>query len=113
MLERHGRSDPLAALQPVTDAATVRGLIEIVKTVYVSPAVKDYMVEVVTATRNSRDLRLGASPRASLQLLRAGRAFAALSGRDYVIPDDIAASACRCWPTGCCPPPTRSSPGAG
>jgi MoxR-like ATPase len=91
MLESHGTSDPLAALSPVTDAATIRGLIEAVKTVYVSPAVKHYLVQVVNATRNSRDLRLGASPRATLQLLRASRAYAALEGRDYVSPDDVAA----------------------
>ena len=77
-------------LQPVTDGSTVRGLIEAVKKVYVSPAVKR-IVQMVNATRNSRDLRLGASPRATLQLLRASRAFAAMSGRDYVTPDDVAA----------------------
>ena len=91
MLDTHGTSDPLAKLSPVTDAATVRGLIEAVKGVYVSPAVKHYLVQVVNATRNSRDLRLGASPRATLQLLRASRAHAALAGRDYVTPDDVAA----------------------
>ena len=91
MLESHGSSDPLAALQPVTDGSTIRGLIEAVKKVYVSPAVKHYIVQIVNATRNSRDLRLGASPRATLQLLRASRAFAAMSGRDYVTPDDVAA----------------------
>jgi MoxR-like ATPase len=91
MLDSHGTSDPLATLSPVTDAATIRGLIDAVKTVYVSPAVKHYLVQVVNATRNSRDLRLGASPRATLQLLRASRAYAALEGRDYVSPDDVAA----------------------
>ena len=93
MLESHGSYDPLAALEPVTDGRTIRGLIEAVKTVYISPAVKHYLVQVVNATRHSRDLRLGASPRATLQLLRACRAFAALSGRDYVNPDDVAALA--------------------
>jgi MoxR-like ATPase len=91
MLDSHGTSDPLAALSPVTDAATLRGLIDAVKTVYVSPAVKQYLVQVVNATRNSRELRLGASPRATLQLLRASRAYAAMAGRDYVSPDDVAA----------------------
>jgi MoxR-like ATPase len=91
MLDSHGSADPLAVLQPVTDAETVRGLIQAVKTVHVSPAVKHYLVQIVNATRNSRELRLGASPRATLQLLRAGRAFAAMAGRDYVSPDDIAA----------------------
>jgi MoxR-like ATPase len=93
MLDSHGTSDPLADLRPVTDGQTIRGLIDAVKTVYLSPAVKHYLVQVVNATRNSRDLRLGASPRATLQLLRASRAFAALSGRDYVSPDDVASLA--------------------
>ncbi|HET9873852.1 MAG TPA: MoxR family ATPase [Propionibacteriaceae bacterium] len=93
MLDSHGSTDPLGALEPVTDAAAVRGLVDAVKTVYLSPAVKHYIVQIVNATRNSRDLRLGASPRATLQLLRASRAFAALAGRDYVSPDDVAALA--------------------
>ena len=74
----------------MTDGATVKGLIDAVKGVYVSPAVKHYLVQVVNATRTSRELRLGASPRATLQLLRASRAAAALAGRDYVSPDDVA-----------------------
>jgi MoxR-like ATPase len=90
MLESHGTSDPLGDLEPVTDGATIKGLIDAVKTVYVSPAVKHYLVQVVNATRTSRDLRLGASPRATLQLLRVSRAAAALAGRDYVSPDDVA-----------------------
>jgi len=93
MLDSHGSSDPLARMSPVTDAETVRGLIHAVTQVFVAPAVKAYLVSVVTATRTSRDLRLGASPRASLQLLRAVRAYAALQGRDYVTPDDVQALA--------------------
>jgi MoxR-like ATPase len=90
MLDSHGTSDPLGELTPVTDGTTVKGLIDAVKGVYVSPAVKHYLVQVVNATRTTRDLRLGASPRATLQLLRASRAAAALAGRDYVSPDDVA-----------------------
>ncbi|RCK70612.1 AAA family ATPase [Desertihabitans brevis] len=93
MLEHHGTTDPLAELRPVTDAATVTGLIQAVKDVYVAPAVKEYVVGVVNATRHSRDLRLGASPRSSLSLLRAARAQAALARRDYVTPDDISSLA--------------------
>jgi MoxR-like ATPase len=93
MLDSHGSSDPLGRLSPVTDAATVRGLIRAVANVFVAPAVKHYPVSIVGATRASRDLRLGASPRASLQLLRAVRAYAALQGRDYVTPDDVQALA--------------------
>jgi len=89
ILDSHGSFDPLAALRPVTDSATVRGLIEAVKTIYVSAAVKHYLVSIMNATRNSRDLRLGASPRATLQLLRAARAAAVLAGRDFVTPDDV------------------------
>ncbi len=89
MLDAHGSADPLTELRPVTDAATVRGLIRAAQQTYVSPAVKDYIVGVVTATRRSRDLRLGASPRATLHLLRAARARAALDGREYVSPDDV------------------------
>ncbi|GAA3628539.1 MoxR family ATPase [Microlunatus ginsengisoli] len=90
ILDSHGSSDPLLALRPVTDGETIRGLIEAVKTVYVAPAVKQYLVSVVNATRNTRDLRLGASPRATLQLLRISRAAAALAGRNFVTPDDVA-----------------------
>jgi MoxR-like ATPase len=60
-----------------------------VRGVHVSEDVRRYVVDLATATRESPDLRLGASPRATLQLLRAGRAQAALDGRDYVLPDDI------------------------
>jgi MoxR-like ATPase len=93
MLDSHGSSDPLSRLTPVTDAETIRGLIRAVTNVFVAPAVKHYLVSIVGVTRTSRDLRLGASPRASLQLLRAVRAYAALQGRDYVTPDDVQALA--------------------
>ena len=72
---------------------TVRRLIATVRDVHVADAVKQYAVDLVTATRESPDLRLGASPRATLQLLRTARAVAALEGRDYVLPDDLQALA--------------------
>ncbi len=93
MLNTHGASDALAKLSPVTDAETVRRLIVAVRDVYVAPAVKQYIVDIVSATRSNRDLRLGASPRSTLHLLRAARAQAALSGREYVLPDDVASLA--------------------
>ena len=89
MLDTHGGPAALDDLEPVTDALAVRKLIEAVRTVHVSVPVKRYVIALVTATRSSSELRLGASPRASLQLLRAARAAAALSGRDYVVPDDV------------------------
>jgi MoxR-like ATPase len=89
MLDAHGSVNPLDALAPVTDAATVSTFIATVTGVYVAPSIKDYVVRIVEATRHTAELRLGASPRASLHLLRASRAAAALAGRDFVIPDDV------------------------
>jgi MoxR-like ATPase len=89
MLERHADADPLSTLQPVSDAATVRRLIAITHAVYAADAVKEYVVNLVRATRTSPDLRLGASPRAALHLLRAAKAHAAMSGRNHVLPDDV------------------------
>jgi MoxR-like ATPase len=89
MLDSHTRSNPLDDLEPVTDAAEIRKLIDIVGDVYVSDAVNRYAVAIATATRKSPELLLGASPRATLHLVRAAKAAAAISGRDYVIPDDV------------------------
>jgi MoxR-like ATPase len=93
MLDVHGSRDPLHALRPVSDAVIVRRMINTVRDVHVAGAVRQYAVELVTATREAPDLRLGASPRATLQLLRTARAVAALEGRDYVLPDDLQALA--------------------
>jgi MoxR-like ATPase len=68
-------------------------MIVAVREVHVAPAIKQYAVNLVTASRESADLRLGASPRATLQLIRTARAVAALEGRDYVLPDDLQALA--------------------
>ncbi|MDQ6934850.1 MAG: MoxR family ATPase [Actinomycetota bacterium] len=89
MLTARNISSPLDDLEPVTDATEVRKLIGIVAGTHVSEAVQRYAVAVSTATRRSPELRLGASPRATLHLVRGAKALAAISGRDYVIPDDI------------------------
>jgi MoxR-like ATPase len=89
MLERHAGHDPLAELEPVTDAESVHRLIRTARAVYAAPAVKEYVVAIVRATRSTPDLRLGASPRAALHLLQAAKASAAMAGRDHVLPDDI------------------------
>jgi MoxR-like ATPase len=89
MLDSHTRSNPLDFLEPVTDALTVAKLVEIVTRVHVAPAVQRYAVALTTATRRSPDLLLGASPRATLHLVRAAKAAAAMDGRDYAVPDDI------------------------
>ena len=89
MLDGRGTTDPLTTLTPVADAATVRDLVDAVGRLHVSDAVRRYVVALVEASRRSPHLRLGASPRAGLQLLRAARASAALAGRDHVLPDDV------------------------
>jgi MoxR-like ATPase len=93
MLDTHGSSSPLDALTPVATALDIRSLIEAVRTVLVTGQVKEYIIALCAATRTAPELRLGASPRAALQLLRTARARAALDGRNYVIPDDIQALA--------------------
>jgi MoxR-like ATPase len=89
MLNSHTRANPLDDLEPVTDAAEVRKLVGIVGAVHVSPAVQRYAVALTSATRHHSELTLGASPRATLHLIRAAKASAALQGRDYVLPDDL------------------------
>ncbi|MGD0606689.1 MAG: MoxR family ATPase [Streptosporangiaceae bacterium] len=89
MLDNHGSSSPLDQLSPVARASDVQDLVVAVRGVLVSDQVKDYIISLANATRTSPELRLGASPRATLHLLRASRAWAALDGRDYVIPDDV------------------------
>ena len=93
MLSTHGASEPIDDLEPVADALEVRKLIDVVRAVHVSTEVKQYVVALLGATRTAPELRLGASPRAGLQLVRAARASAALDGRDYVLPDDVQALA--------------------
>jgi MoxR-like ATPase len=91
ILETHGRTATLLAdLEPVADAPTVAEMIERCRTtIHVADTLKRYIVDLVRATRDHADLALGASPRAALSLLRAARAAAATSGRDYVVPDDV------------------------
>jgi MoxR-like ATPase len=91
MLDSHGSYSPLDRLTPVARASDVHDLVVAVREVLVSDQVKDYIITLANATRTSPELRLGASPRATLHLLRASRAWAALDGRDYVIPDDVQA----------------------
>jgi MoxR-like ATPase len=76
---------------PVTDAETIRRLIATARTVYAADAIKEYVVSLVRATRVTPELRLGASPRSALHLLRAAKAHAAMQGRPHVLPDDVQA----------------------
>jgi MoxR-like ATPase len=89
ILNTHGQSSRLAEISPVADAPTVAKMIEGTRLVHVADSLKNYIVDLVRATRDHADLALGASPRAALSMLRSARAAAASGGRDYVVPDDI------------------------
>ncbi|GAA3010957.1 MoxR family ATPase [Microbacterium aurantiacum] len=91
MLRQRETTNPLDALSPVVTSRQVEDLIAAARAVHVAPALEDYAVALAQATRTHGDLRLGASPRATLQLVRAAKVWAALDGRDFVIPDDITA----------------------
>nr|WP_240930710.1 MoxR family ATPase [Isoptericola sp. BMS4] len=89
MLDGHEATSPLARLAPVTTGHDVARYAVLVRAVHASAAVKQYVVDLTRGTREHPGLRLGASPRASLQLLRVAKALAAMSGRDHVLPDDV------------------------
>ncbi len=80
-------------LGTVADNDHVRAMIAVTNQVHVADSVHDYIVRLVAATRQRPDVRLGASPRGSLALLRAGRATAAAQGRGYLLPEDVQALA--------------------
>ncbi len=89
IMDQQRISHPIDDLGEVLTVDELRSLQAAVREVYVDPAVADYIVRLVNGTRTHPDVYLGASPRGSLALYRSGQALAALSGRDYVIPDDI------------------------
>jgi MoxR-like ATPase len=97
VLERHGGLNPIAAFSPVLNAADLEELRQAADSVYVDTKVKEYMIDVIRATRKPADygldltglIQLGASTRAAISLLRAAKAHAFLSGRGYVTPEDV------------------------
>jgi MoxR-like ATPase len=91
ILGTHGVASTLEDIGPVTDAGGVSEMVMMAREVHVAPALQRYIVAMADATRKHPDVYLGASPRASIMLLRAARAMAASDGRDYVIPDDVKA----------------------
>ncbi len=93
MLQQRETASPLDGLRPVVTVAELLRMIATVREVYASWAVEQYAVAIANATRRDRELRLGASPRATLQLVRIAKARAALDGRDFVLPDDVDALA--------------------
>jgi MoxR-like ATPase len=89
VLHKHGDHSALDDVEPVSDAKTIRGMINAARGVHVEESIHEYIVAVVSSTRDVPELSLGASPRAALALLRVARVAAAASGRSYVTPDDI------------------------
>jgi MoxR-like ATPase len=93
ILDEQKRSHPLEELEVVCSVDELRGMQNAIRDVYVDSTLSEYIVRLVNGTRNHPDVYLGASPRGSIALYRAGQALAGLHGRDYVIPDDIKALA--------------------
>ena len=93
ILDEQKRSHPLDDLDEVLTIDDLRAMQTAVREIYVDPTVAEYIVRLVSGTRNHPDVYLGASPRGSIALYRAGQAMAGLLGRDYVIPDDVKALA--------------------
>ncbi|MDE2868577.1 MAG: MoxR family ATPase, partial [Chloroflexota bacterium] len=89
VLATRQREQPIDDIQQVVTLEEVFAAQEAVKDVYVDPLVSNYIVDISRATREHNDVYLGASPRGSLGLFRAGQAMAAVGGRDYVVPDDV------------------------
>ena len=89
MLAEQATEDPLDRLSPVSNSAEIAAMIAAIRTVHVADEVKQYAISLADATRRSPLLRLGASPRASVQWIRMARAWAAMSGRNYVTSSDV------------------------
>jgi MoxR-like ATPase len=89
ILDEQKRTHPIEAIGQVLGVDELRLMQSAVKEIYVDQAVAEYIVRLVTATREHPDVYLGASPRGSINLYRSAQAFAAMDGRDYVIPDDV------------------------
>jgi len=89
VLTQYGGASPLDALTPVCTQEEIRTACDMVRNITVSDPIKDYIIDIADATRNSDRLRLGVSPRATLAMMRASQAYAAIMGRDYVLPDDV------------------------
>ena len=89
ILYEQKRLHPIEAIDQVLDVGELRSMQLAIKEVYVDQALASYIVRLVASTRQHPDVYLGASPRGSISLYRASQALAAISGRDYVIPDDV------------------------
>ena len=89
ILTRFHTGDPLAELEPVATGPDIAGFQETIREVHFEPVLRNYVVQLVQATRCHPDVELGASPRATMGLYRCSQALAAIRGREYVVPDDV------------------------
>jgi MoxR-like ATPase len=89
ILERFRSDDPLEDVVAVTTPAEIQRLQEQRKDIRVEESIRNYIVKVARATREHAEIELGASPRATLALYQTSQAWAAIQGRDYVLPDDV------------------------
>lgn len=93
MMDEYMKVSPLDSLNAVANKADILNAMSAVTNVTISEPIKEYIVEIITETRNSDRTRLGVSPRGTLALMKASQAYAAIDSRDYVIPDDVKAVA--------------------
>lgn len=91
ILKRFQKDDPFIALEPVAGPEQLIQLQQLSKEIKISAPIREYITDIVAATRNTESLRFGSSPRGALGLMRAAQGMAALRGRGYVLPDDIKA----------------------
>ena len=89
ILIRFHTGDPLAELEPVATGPEIAGFQEAIREIHFEPVLRNYVVQLVQATRCHPDVELGASPRATMGLYRCSQALAAIRGREYVVPDDV------------------------
>ena len=93
ILERFIKNNPLEEIHPVIDLNELCFLQDLCKEIYIHPSLMQYLVDIVQGSRNQEHVLLGASPRGTLAFLRASQAYALIQGRDYVLPEDIKATA--------------------
>lgn len=97
MLDEFATADPAAGLSPVLDVTTATRMIDQAQNVHVAQSLKGYVIDLATETREHPAVRAGASPRATLSMLKAAKVRAAASGREFVVPEDIQALAVPIW----------------
>lgn len=91
MMDRFIKDDPLSSLSSVCTKEDILAMREYCKTVFVHNSIREYIVKVIQATRNNNNIAIGVSPRGTLAFVRALQVYAAVNGRDFVLPDDVKA----------------------